>query len=70
MTLTEQARTMSVARASHKRPASTTNVKLAMDYFDMSNNEAVALCQKLGLHYWGFHTNFNKMVEHINKDNK
>ena len=65
MTPLEQARVMAQARHDHRRPASTTNVKLAMDYFKMSNNEAIALCKLFSLHHWGFHTDLNKMTESL-----
>ena len=73
MTLTEQAKVLSRGRNIHRKRDTVTNDQLAID-LGLANGkrEAVKLCHELGLFAWGAkgHTNFNKMVEHINKDSK
>ena len=73
MTLTEQAKVLSRGRNIHRLYKTVENWQLAIDLGLVDDRDsAIKLCFALGLYVNGAkgHTNFNKMVEHINKDNK
>ena len=68
LTKSQQAEIMYRSRLIHKKRVSVTNVNLAKDMNLASGRENLErLCLDLGLFPWGNQTDFNAMIEHLNK---